>query len=154
MGGGRTPFASPVFTLQNCKIKSGEVPYSQFICFRGPFEAPVQAGTGRADDGREASLFQGLQGPQCCGSLWLSTSWTRKCGKKSHFFNIFLLLLPDAQCHFQLRASVSVVTCPGATCCDPVGQTQHAEDAKIKCTVFGKHVGPRLVRGSWAMRLQ
>ena len=57
MGGGRTPFTSPVFIFQNCKIKSGEVPYSWFICFRGPFEDPVQAGMGRAEDGREASLF-------------------------------------------------------------------------------------------------
>lgn len=75
-------------------------------------------------------------------------------GKKSHFFNIFLLLLLDAQCHFQLQASMSVVTCSVVMCCDPVGQTQCTEDAGIKCTVLGEHVGSSLVKRSWVMRLQ
>lgn len=40
-------------------------------------------------------------------------------------------------------------TCSGVTCCHAVGQTQaqHADDARIKDTVFGEHVGPPLVRG-------
>jgi len=62
-------------------------------------------------------------------------------GKKGHFFNIFLLLLPDAQCHFQLQASVSVVTCSGATCCDPMGQAPCTEDARITWQTCGAMLG-------------
>lgn len=138
MRGGITPFACPVFILQNCKIKSGELPYFQFTCFRSLFESPSTSWHG---EGRRSSFLD---------SVLAYSDFTHRrleMWKKSHFFNIFLSLLPDAQCHFPLQASMSVVTCLGETCCDPMGQAQYTEDVRVKCTVLRKHVGPSSVRG-------
>lgn len=94
----------------------------------------------------------------CCAHSALGLSDFPTLGsenvKKSHFFNIFSLLLLVVQRHFQLQASMSAAARSCVTRGDPVGQAQRAEAARIKMCGQCKHVGPSSERGSWVTRLQ
>lgn len=129
MGGRRISFTFPVFIFQNCKAKGGEVPYFQFIFFRGPFKARVGHEKG------EKHLFS----PQATvvTVLWgFPPHGLGNVGGKKSLFQHFLSVAPGCAVPLLITGQHVTAACSCMTCRDPVGQMQRTEEARMKCVVW------------------